>query len=70
MVEIVYLYIISLCITNAFIVMNESVGYQPRKRRYSMLYCRIDIAKQLIGNFKKSNRNAVNQQPIVMLVFV
>ncbi|XP_052083040.1 piggyBac transposable element-derived protein 4-like [Mytilus californianus] len=58
-----FFYIINLCITNAFIVMNESVGYQPRKKRYSLLDFRIDIAKQLIGNFTKRNRRIVNQQP-------
>ncbi|XP_063442592.1 piggyBac transposable element-derived protein 4-like [Mytilus trossulus] len=58
-----FFYMINLCITNAYIVLSESVGYPPRKKRYSLLDFRIEIEKQLTGNFTKRTKKTVNKQP-------
>lgn len=57
-----FFYLINLCITNAFIVMSETAVCQQRKKRYTMLDFRTDVAKQLIGGFTKRNRHMLNRQ--------
>ena len=48
-------YLLNLCITNSFIVLMETPLVQ-RKRRYSLLDFRIELAKELIGGYKKRDR--------------
>lgn len=51
-------YLINLCITNAYLVMKETPAV-VRKRRYSLLDFRIELAKELINGFSFRERNVV-----------
>lgn len=55
-------FVINLCISNAFIVYKES-SVRQRKKRYTLLDFRVDVAKELIGQFSRRKRHCCVPQP-------
>lgn len=58
----IFFFVINLCITNAFIVYKES-SVRPREKKYTLLDFRVDVAKELIGQFSRRKRHSCVPQP-------
>lgn len=58
----IFFFVINLCITNAFIVYKES-SVRQRKKRYTLLDFRVDVAKELIGQFSRRKMHCCVPQP-------